>query len=108
MNVTLKDWVNNKIEEGDWTASEIMQHGCVSGFSGLTYYRETVALHDQYENEIWDCLTSCAEDCGMTVPEFLDTIKCTMGSMDSLKNDLVWLAVERICEDLEREKEEAA
>jgi hypothetical protein len=22
MNVTLKDWVNNKIEEGDWTASE--------------------------------------------------------------------------------------
>ena len=64
--------------------------------------------HDQYENEIWDCLTSCAEDCGMTVPEFLDTIKCTMGSIDSLKNDLVWLAVERICEDLEREKEEAA
>jgi hypothetical protein len=31
-----------------------------------------------------------------------------MGSIDSLKNDLVWLAVERICEDLEREKEEAA
>jgi hypothetical protein len=28
--------------------------------------------------------------------------------MDSLKNDLVWLAVGRICEDLEREKEEAA
>ena len=108
MNVTLKDWVNNKIEEGDWTASEIMQHGCVSGFSGLIYYRETAALHDQYEKEIWECLTSCAEDCGMTVPEFLDTIKCTMGSMDSLKNDLVWLAVERICEDLEREKEEAA
>jgi hypothetical protein len=44
MNVTLKDWVNNKIEEGDWTASEIMQHGCVSGFSGLIYYRETVAF----------------------------------------------------------------
>jgi hypothetical protein len=29
MNVTLKDWVNSKIEAGDWTASEIMQHGCV-------------------------------------------------------------------------------
>jgi hypothetical protein len=43
MNVTLKDWVNNKIEAGDWTASEIMQHGCVSGFSGLIYYRETAA-----------------------------------------------------------------
>jgi hypothetical protein len=42
------------------------------------------------------------------LPEFLDTIKCTMGSMDSFKNDLVWLAVERICQDLDREKEEAA
>jgi hypothetical protein len=53
--------------------------------------------------------TSCAEDCGMTVPEFVDTVmKCPMGSMDSFKNDLVWLAVERICQDLEREKEEAA
>jgi hypothetical protein len=45
----------------------------------------------------------------MTVPEFVDTVmKCPMGSMDSFKNDLVWLAVERICQDLEREKEEAA
>jgi hypothetical protein len=45
----------------------------------------------------------------MTVPEFVDTVmKCPMASMDSFKNDLVWLAVERICQDLEREKEEAA
>jgi hypothetical protein len=73
MNRTLKDWVNNKIEAGDWTASEILQNGCVSGFSGLIYYRETVALHDLYEDEIWECLHSCAEDCGMTVPEFVDT-----------------------------------
>lgn len=108
MTNTLKDWVNNKIKEGDWTASDILRHGCVGGFNGLIYYWETVALHDKHENEIWECLTSCAEDCGMTVPEFLDTIKCTMGCMDSFKNDLVWLAVERICEDLEREKEEAA
>jgi hypothetical protein len=64
MNVTLKDWVNSKIEAGDWTASEIMQHGCVSGFSGLIYYRETVALHDQYENEIWECLTAALRIAG--------------------------------------------
>jgi hypothetical protein len=109
MSITLKDWVNNKIKAGDWTASEILQNGCVGGFSGLIYYRETVALHDLYEDEIWECLNSCAEDCGMTVPEFLDTVmKCPMGSMDSFKNNLVWLAVERICQDLEREKEEAA
>lgn len=100
MNVTLKDWVNKTIEAGHWTAAEVAEHGCVSGFSGLIYHTETNDLFDKYEDEVWDSLVDSAEECGMTVPAFLDTIKIPMMTGSSFKNDVVWLAVEKICQEL--------
>jgi hypothetical protein len=105
---TFKEWVMKQIEDGMFTAAEVAEHGCVSGFAGLTYYRETNDLFDKYENEVWDSLVDSAEECGMTVPEFLGTIKSTMGTLDSLKNDVVWLAVEKVCQELVSLQENAA
>ena len=35
-----------------------------SGVSGLSYYSETRALYDKFENEIWDIVKKLEESCG--------------------------------------------
>jgi hypothetical protein len=105
---TLKEWVQGKIKEGLWTADEISRHGCSGGFGELTYYRETGALHDLYEGAVWESLADSADECGMSIPEFLASLKITVGSLASLKNDLVWLAVERLCHELMDQQQDAA
>jgi hypothetical protein len=33
--------------------SDIAKHGCSGGVTGIIYYDETSAFHDQHEEEIW-------------------------------------------------------
>jgi hypothetical protein len=100
--LTLKHWVKRKIADGDWTAEEIARHGCVTGFNGLIYYKETCALHDQYEDEVWEVAFQMAQETG---EEPLYAFR-TCGNLNSLKNELVWNAVEYYCgKILEKEEE---
>jgi hypothetical protein len=36
--------------------SDIAKHGCSGGVSGIIYYDETTAFHDQHEEEIWQLI----------------------------------------------------
>ena len=106
---SLRDWVKGQLAEENFLIEDILREGCMPGFPGLTYYRETTALHDMYEGEIWDLVHDAAQEAG--VDEGLAYITSMssrfgyMGSMAQLKNALVWFAVEHICWELNQEKE---
>lgn len=98
---TFRAWFNKNLKD---YKSDIASHGCSGGFPYITYYSDTVALHDKFEAEIWDMLGDDAGDMGMNVPELIASFN---GSKDVLtmvafKNLLVWYA----CEKLAHEGEE--
>jgi hypothetical protein len=79
------------------TIKDIVNHGMVSGFAGLTYYSETCEFHDDYENEIWDFLYEDAQSMDMNIPELIASFNGSknVGSLAQFKNLLCWYAVER-------------
>lgn len=80
------------------TMRDLATHGAAGGFPGLTYYTDTVALHDKHEDEIWDALNEDAEDQGVTIPALIASFGGAenVGSMTQLKNLLTWYMAERI------------
>jgi len=69
---------------------DVAMHGCSGGVSGFIYYHETSKFYDKYEDQILDYLS----DCGVTIRDL-----CTNeDTIASLKNSLVWCAVECWCE----------
>ena len=64
----------------------------------MTYYRDTVALYDKFNHEIWDALYEDTESFG--APNVVALIS-TFGGADSVasdetfKNLLVWYMAER-------------
>lgn len=106
MSNTLKDWVKQQYDRNE--LEDIVNHGCSAGFNGIIYYSETVELHDGYEDEIWDMLSDAAIDCDKSVMELIASFNGSndVGSMDHLKNLLVWWAVETIAAELLEEAEE--
>jgi len=84
--------------------SDIAQHGCSGGVSGLTYYRETSAFHDQHQEEIWQMIGDQADDNGLKNGEFLQHVTSDPGSLTNFKNDLVWWAVEVRAQELLEKK----
>ena len=97
---TLKHWVKDQVNEGVFTADEVLRHGCVAGFAGLTYYKDTCALHDKFEDEIWDLVYDQSAETGEeSVLKWLSTLNGAknVGSLVQLKNLLVWFAVEHYC-----------
>lgn len=79
---------------------EIITNGCGSGCAGeLIYYTDTVAFHDEYENDIWDKLYKESETQGMNILEMISCFNGAkdVGSMTQLKNLLTWYAVEDEC-----------
>ena len=79
---------------------DIAQHGCSGGVSGIIYYSETSAFHDQHQEEIWQMLGDQADDNGLKNGEFLQHVSSDPGSLTNLKNDLVWWAVEVRAQEL--------
>ena len=94
---TIKEWVLNEYEMD--TIKDIYNHGINGGFSGMTYYIDTVAFHDKYESEIWDMLNEDADSQGCTIIELIASFGCknNVGSMEQFKNLLSWYSVERVC-----------
>lgn len=92
----IREWLRANYDSEQ--IAEIAKHGCISGVSGLTYYTETVAFHDEHEEEIWDLLEEDRESQGYkTILELIATFGGArdVGSMDQFKNLLCWYAVER-------------
>jgi hypothetical protein len=92
-----KEWI--KKEYGWNTLADITNHGCISGFSGLTYYSETTALYRKYKDDIWEMLNEDTESFGYkNVSELISTFNgadCADNN-DRFENLLVWYAVEKV------------
>jgi hypothetical protein len=84
---------------------DIREHGCSAGFPGITYFKETMELYDEYQDDIWHMLNEYADECGYD---------SALGLLDSrsidghyaLANAMVWAAVELVAHDAEVEEEE--
>lgn len=86
-------------DEYDETLRYVAQHGADTGHPGLTYYRDTVALYEAHEGEIWDALHEDAGEMGLDHPLALIATfggAVNVGSQDQLANLLVWYMAERI------------
>ena len=101
---TLQSWVRNHFNKEDW--SDIVEHGCVSGFPYISYTRDCVRLYNRYEAEIWEMLSAEAEAYGAKSPidfiweAFSEQAKAGMYSADGFKDHLLWWAVETIAAGL--------
>lgn len=105
---TLKQWVEARVAEGAFTIKDILSHGCVAGWPHLTYHSDTCKLYDQYDYDIWNLVNEGAEQCGQTAMEFIAGWNHKAASDDSFKNNLVWFAVEEICQQLDHDQDLAA
>jgi len=95
--MNIKDWIKKNLDKDQ--IKEVVEHGCVNGIiSELIYYADTSAFHDAHEDEIWTMVYESAEGQGLTILEFLATLRGGLvGSMYQLKNLLAWFAVEEHC-----------
>ena len=81
------------------TLADIANHGCISGFPGLTYYADTTALYKKYKEDIWEMLYDDAESFGSdNLPAFIGTFNGAKNVSDDVtfENLLVWYAVEKV------------
>jgi len=85
--------------------SDIAKHGCEGGVSGIIYYDETEAFHNQHEEELWDLIDTHADEHGLKRGEMLSHIAPDPGSLAQLKNSIVWWAVEVTAQELLAERE---
>ena len=92
-----KKWVNDNY---DWdTLADIANHGCISGFCGLSYYCDTIELYAKYKEDIWEMLHDDAESFGSaSIPELIGTFNGAKHVSDDVtfENLLVWYAVEKV------------
>jgi len=98
---TIKDWLTEGEKEERFLISDIAKHGCAGGIGGLIYYSETSSFYDQHEAEIWQVLTDTADAAGITNGLQLYNICKDPPSLELLKNDLVWFAVEVLAQELD-------
>lgn len=98
---TIREYVQENFEPS--TIKDITEHGMVSGFGQLIYYKDTCAFYDSYETEIWDMLEEDRDSHGFNATfDLIATFngQRNVGSMHQFKNMLCWYAVERVCNDL--------
>jgi hypothetical protein len=108
MMTTINSWLLQGEKEERFLISDIAKHGCAGGVSGLTYYRETSAFYDDHEAEIWAMVSDAADAAGILNGLMLYNICKNPDSLEILKNDLVWWAVEVAAQDLLENLEEDA
>lgn len=84
---------------------DIVNHGANCGYHHLTYYSDTVKLHDKFEDEIWDKLYEDAENQDMGIMEFIASFNGgkDIGNLSQLKNLLVWFMAEETARKLTNE-----
>jgi hypothetical protein len=105
---TINSWLLQGQKEESFLISDIAKHGCAGGIGGLVYYRETSAFYDDHEAEIWAMVSDAADAAGILNGLMLYNICKNPDSLEILKNDLVWWAVEVAAQDLLENLEEDA
>ena len=105
---TINSWLLQGEKEERFLISDIAKHGCAGGIGGLVYYRETSAFYDDHEAEIWAMVSDAADAAGIANGLMLYNICKNPDSLEILKNDLVWWAVEVAAQDLLENLEEDA
>ena len=106
----IKEWLLDKEKEegkGSAVIKDVAHHGCQGGVPGLIYYNETVKFHDDHEEEIWQLLEDYADDEGVKLTDKLTQVCKDAGSLRTLKNSLVWWAVEVRAQELLQAREAA-
>lgn len=91
-------------DEARDTMRDLARHGADSGFPGITYYSDTVAMYDRHEEEIWRALTEDAEEFGFdNVPAFIGSFNGAAQADDEtrFKNLLCWYMAERIAREFD-------
>ena len=101
MTSTIKEWLTEGEKEERFLISDIAKHGCSGGIGGLIYYNETSSFYDDHETEIWQVLKDTADAAGIQNGLQLYNICKDPSSLELLKNDLVWFAVEVLAQDLD-------
>ena len=105
---TINSWLLQGEKEERFLISDIAKHGCAGGIGGLVYYKETSAFYDDHEAEIWAMVSDAADAAGIANGLMLYNICKNPDSLEILKNDLVWWAVEVAAQDLLENLEEDA
>lgn len=103
--MTLIEWVKENLADD---IKNIAEHGCDSGYTGIIYYHETIALYETYFEEIWGILNTMAEDYSfLTTMAFITSTNYAKHIYDdaTFKNYMVWMAIENICFNLVGEEE---
>ena len=106
----IKEWLLAKEKEegrGSTLVKDVANNGCQGGVPGLIYYNETVAFHDEHEEEIWQLLEDYADNEGLKLVDKMAQVCKDAGSLRQLKNGLVWWAVEARAQELLQAREAA-
>lgn len=81
------------------TLRDIAEHGCAScAPSGLIYYGETCAFYDEHEHELLDELEAFVRDCYGRKATVWQVFGNDAGTIEQLKNALVWAFVELVAQ----------
>lgn len=85
------------IEEIRTFASDLSQHGCVSGLVPLLiYYKDTGKFYSQFKEEIWDMLYEDAREQGIEILELIRNLNIdSWESSQQFENNLAWYGFER-------------
>ncbi len=88
---TFVDWVKENL--GDYL-EDIVRMGADLGFPGITYYKETIKLYEEFESEIWYALGKSFEIEQVNIPPILQDISGSefMFYLDTFKHILLlWM-----------------
>jgi hypothetical protein len=97
---TFKEWVRAEYDNDE--LRDIAKHGANSGFHGMTYYNETRALFDKYEDCIEEEYSEFVESAG---EEYLGFYLKGCESVYRIKNQMVWIVAEILAERILGEEE---
>jgi len=106
--IDIKQWLVLEEKKEVLLIKDIAEHGCEGGVTGLIYYWETTKFHDEHEDEIWSIVSRFAVDSGQTIMQYIAVVAKDAGDLKQLKNNLVWLAVESVAQDLDEERQAPA
>lgn len=92
---TFYEWMKKQYEREE--LKDICQHGCVSGCAGgLIYYHETVALYDQFRDELHQKLGEWIDEVGETPTFVTEHLDC----FQTFANAMVWFVAEQYANEI--------
>ena len=78
-------------EDGISEIRDIVNHGIACGYSGFTYYSDTIAFFNEFKYEIEQRL----DDMGLTMSDLVEDSNGI--NFDGMMNTAVWIVVENWC-----------